>query len=79
MLPEALGIAVAWATHAQISFAPVWLAVWKIGAKSSSSDNSLGSFLAIEPECLSSSGVSRRRARVFSQKICAVTLPRNIR
>ena len=41
----------------------------------SSSDNSLRSFLAIEPECLSSTGVSRHLARVLSQKICAVTFP----
>jgi hypothetical protein len=33
------------------------------------------SFLPIDPECFSSVGVSRRRARVLSQKICAVTLP----
>ena len=37
--------------------------------------NSDTSRVAIEPECRSSTGVSRHRARVFSQKICAVTLP----
>jgi hypothetical protein len=39
----------------------------------SSSDNSLRSFLAIAPECLSPTGVSRHRARVLSEKICAMT------
>ena len=42
---------------------------------SSESEYSHKSFLATKPECLSSTGVSRHWARVFSQKIWAVTLP----
>src|SRR4051812_44509909 len=44
-------------------------------AINSSSVYSHISFLPIEPEWRSSVGASRQRARVLSQKICAVTLP----